>query len=164
MRAFVTTLCFAAIVGTAIPASAQSVTEGLQRNATDQSVTTSSAAAPAVRPTTTLVLPAEQRRRPAVLLPLYASYAALQMSDAALTIKGLGLGAHEANGVMKGVVSHPLALYSMKAAVTASMIFGAERLWHQGRRKSAIGMIIAGNVLMGVVVNHNRQVIQTLSR
>lgn len=162
MRAFATTLCFAFVVGAAIPASAQLLTSGQERNAGDQSASTTPA--PVQRTMTTLSLPAQQKKRPRGLMPLYVSYAALQMSDAATTVKALGIGAHEANGFMGSITKHPVPFFSLKAAVAGLGILGAERIWRKGGRKSALVVMLAGNALMGVVVNHNLKVIHTLSR
>ena len=162
MRAFATGLCFAVVVGTAIPASAQSSTAGQERNAIDKSALTTPA--PDQRPMTPFVVSVEPKNRPRVLLPMYVSYTALQMGDAATTIKALGLGAHEANGLMGRITRHPVPFFSLKAAVAGLGILGAERMWRKGGRKSAVVVMLAGNVLMGFVVNHNRKVINTLSR
>ena len=57
--------------------------------------------------------------RPAVLLPLYASFATLQGLDAHSTWRALNQGAVEANPVMKGFAGNPTALLAVKAAGTA---------------------------------------------
>jgi hypothetical protein len=141
-----------------MPAAAQTSTEGALRVAADQAVTAASLS------TADPTLAIEAKRRPAVLLPLYASYAALQMSDAALTLKALAIGGHETNGLMGGIVKHPLALYSIKAAVVGVAVFQSEKMWRQGKRKSAIATLIIVNTMYVFIVNHNRHVINELSR
>ena len=161
MRAFAATVVFAVVIGTAVPASAQLLTQKQESNPSGPASLT--APAPAQRALAPLTVPA-QPKRPVVLLPLYLSYATLQMSDAALTLKALRIGGHEANGLMSGLSKHPVAFYAVKAAATSLSIVGAELMWRQGRRKSAVGVMIASNVLFGVVVRHNAQVIKALSR
>jgi hypothetical protein len=161
MRAFAIA-CFVATTISAAPASAQLLTEVQERNAIDRSIAT--APPPVQRTSTTPLLPLAPKQRPAVLLPLYASYAALQMSDAALTTRALGLGGREANGLMAGIARHPLALYSLKAAIVGASVFQSEKMWRNGKRKSAIATLVVVNAMYIFVVNHNRQVINNMSR
>ena len=163
MRAFVATACFAAVIATTTQAWAQSATENLPQNPPAQAVV----AAPApqtIRIAEAVTVRPEQKKRPAPLLPMYISYVGLQMGDAFTTVKALGLGAHEANGIMGGITKHPVPFYALKMAVAGLGVVGAERMWRKGGRKSAVVVMLAGNVLMGVVVNHNRHVIDAFSR
>ena len=101
-------------------------------------------------------------RRPSVLPALYATSAALQGYDAASTLRALQNGAHEANPMMKSVVKSPAAFVAMKAGVTAASIMSAEQLWKSNHRMGAVGMMVATNVLMGMVAAHNSRVLSQL--
>ncbi len=46
---------------------------------------------------------------------------------------------------------------AVKAALTTSSIFLAERLWRKNKRVAAIVSMVATNSLMAVVVRHNMQ-------
>ena len=89
-----------------------------------------------------------------VLVPLYVSYAGLQLLDAHSTNSALDNGASERNPMMRGMASRPAALLAVKAGVTVSTILIAERV----RRKSRTGAIVLMAVLnsaFATVVAHN---------
>ncbi|MGE3956970.1 MAG: DUF5658 family protein [Vicinamibacterales bacterium] len=100
--------------------------------------------------------------RPAMLPALYAASAALQGYDAYSTLTALRSGAVEANPLMKNVVKSPVAFVALKAGVTATSIMAAERLWKSGNRLGAVGVMVASNVMMGMVAAHNSKVLATL--
>ena len=100
--------------------------------------------------------------RPPVLPSLYAASAALQGYDAYSTLAALNAGAREANPLMKGVVKSPTAFVAMKAGVTAMSIMAAERLWKNNHRMGAIGLMVASNVMMGLVAANNHRVLSNL--
>jgi len=100
--------------------------------------------------------------RPPVLPALYATSAALQGYDAFSTLSALRNGAHEANPLMKSVVKSPAAFVAMKAGVTAASIMAAEQLWKNHHRMGAVGMMVATNVMMGMVAAHNSHVLSQL--
>jgi hypothetical protein len=112
------------------------------------------------------VVPSEWRpiRRPSVLPALYVGSALLQAFDAYSTLKAVGMGATEANPVMKGAASNPLALIGVKATVTAASIMAAERMWKNHNRVGAIATMAASNAFMGFVAMHNASVISGLQR
>lgn len=101
-------------------------------------------------------------RRPAALPSLYMASAALQGYDAYSTLTALKGGAVEANPVMKTVVKSPAAFIGVKAGVTVLSIMAAEKLWKNGNRLGAIGVMVASNVAMGVVAANNARVLATL--
>ena len=100
--------------------------------------------------------------RPPVLPALYATSAALQGYDAFSTLSALRNGAHEANPLMKNVVTSPVAFVAMKTGVTAASIMAAEQLWKNHHRMGAVGMMVATNVMMGMVAAHNSHVLSQL--
>lgn len=100
--------------------------------------------------------------RPAMLPALYATSAALQGYDAYSTLTALKNGGREANPLMKGIVKSPAAFVAMKAGVTMASIMAAEQLWKNHHRFGAIGLMVASNVMMGMVAKHNAQVLSTL--
>ena len=98
---------------------------------------------------------APEPRRPAALVPMYASLAALQAADFVSTTRALSSGAaYEANPIMRGVVGSPAAFLAVKAGTTAGTIWIAERL----RKKHpvrALVLMASTNALMAAVVAHN---------
>ena len=101
-------------------------------------------------------------RRPSMLPALYATSAALQGYDTFSTLNALKSGAREANPLMKSVVKSPTAFVAMKAGVAAGSILAAEQLWKNRHRIGAIGMMVASNVMMGIVAAHNSRVLSQL--
>ena len=100
-------------------------------------------------------------RRPSMLPALYATSAALQGATFS-TLNALKSGAREANPLMKSVVKSPTAFVAMKAGVAAGSIMAAEQLWKNHHRMGAIGMMVASNVMMGIVAAHNSHVLSQL--
>ena len=100
--------------------------------------------------------------RPSILPALYVSSAALQGYDAYSTLTALKNGGREVNPLMQGIVKRPAAFVAMKAGVTMASIMAAESLWKNHHRFGAIGLMVASNLMMGVVAKHNAQVLSTL--
>jgi hypothetical protein len=95
-------------------------------------------------------------KRPALLLPLYVSASALQVMDVVTTYRGMKLGAHETNPLVRnGNVGTTLAL---KAATTGVGIAVAEKMWKK-HKAAAIAAMIATNVVTASIVAHNYRVI-----
>lgn len=100
--------------------------------------------------------------RPSMLPALYATSAALQGFDAYSTLTALKNGGREANPLMKGITKSPVAFVAMKAGVTMASIMASEQLWKTHHRVGAIGLMVASNLMMGVVAKHNAQVLSNL--
>ena len=96
-------------------------------------------------------------RRPRALVPLYVSFASLQVLDAHATTLALGNGGVEANPVMRGVVSSPAGMLAVKAAGTAGVFWASERMWKRNKA-AAVVFLIAANSAMGWVVQHNYRI------
>lgn len=101
-------------------------------------------------------------RRPAALPSLYIASASLQGYDAYSTLTALKRGGIEANPLMKNVVRHPAAFVALKATVAATSIMAAERMWKNGNRLGAVGVMVASNVAMGIVAANNARVLATM--
>lgn len=113
------------------------------------------AVAAPIRPSTaTIVSP---RSSEAVMIPLYAATAALQMLDAHSTLTALSNGAREANPFMTGFASNKYALIGVKAAVTASMIYSIHKMARHNR-VGAVIMAVAVNSVYAAVVAHNYKI------
>lgn len=97
---------------------------------------------------------APRTRRLGVALPLYASFAALQMLDAHSTTRALGHGAVERNPLLRDLATQPAALYALKGGITASTIFLAEKL-RAKHRVGAIVLMVALDSFYATVVVHN---------
>jgi hypothetical protein len=92
--------------------------------------------------------------RPKLLVPLYISFAGLQALDAHSTVRALDRGYVEANPLVAASSRNRVTLVAMKAAVTASVIVGTERLWRHNRI-AAIVAIVAVNGAYALIVSHN---------
>ncbi len=94
------------------------------------------------------------RRRPPALLPLYVTFAALQMLDAHSTTTALKNGAVEENPVVAALAGHTGVLYATKIAATAATVYVGEKLWRKNRF-AAIMTMVAINSAYAVVVHRN---------
>ena len=101
-------------------------------------------------------------RRPALLPSLYIASAALQGYDAYSTLAVLKHGGVEANPLMKNVTKSPIAFVALKATVAATSIMAAEKMWKNGNRIGAIGVMVASNVAMGFVAANNARVLASV--
>ena len=119
------------------------------------------AAAPAflMPPLPVLSEPAAAVRRPAGLVPLYVSFAGLQLVDAHSTSRALDRGAVEANPLMKGFAGNPASLMAVKAAGAAVAIYASEQMW-KTNRTAAIVFMIATNSAMAWVAQHNYRAVR----
>jgi hypothetical protein len=93
-----------------------------------------------------------------VLVPLYVSFASLQMLDAHSTLRAVRAGGVEQNPVMRGLADKPAALVALKAGVAFSTIAIAERV--RGRsRLGSIALMAGLNSAYAMVVAHNYRTI-----
>ena len=141
---------FAALLGMSVPAAAQ-------EHATQLSAAPISTAAAQIQAAPELAsgtFEAARPRRPDSLVPLYLSYATLQVLDIHSTLGALDRGAVEANPVMKSFTSSPVGLVAVKAASTAGVLYTTERLWKKNPA-AAVVFMVAANSAMAWVVNNN---------
>lgn len=101
------------------------------------------------------------KRRPVLLVALYASVATLQTADVYMTRAALSRGAVESNPLMQGVAANTGALIAAKAGATAASIYVAERLWRKNRI-GAIALMAASNGVLAAVVSHNASVMRRI--
>jgi hypothetical protein len=102
------------------------------------------------------------RHRPWPLPILYGSSAFLNAYDAYLTLTGLEAGASEANPFMKPITRSPAAFIAVKAGLTAASIVGAEQLWKDHHRKSAVAVMVLSNAIMVAIAAQNTSVVQRI--
>ena len=100
-----------------------------------------------------LVLP-RPLRRPAPLVPLYVSFAALQVLDTTSTHRALREGGREANPVVQGFAGNRAAMLAVKAGATAATVYLTERLWKKSR-PAAIVLMTALNGAYAAILAHN---------
>jgi hypothetical protein len=98
--------------------------------------------------------PAATRSSRGVLVPLYASFAALQALDAHSTLRGIHRGAVEQNPMLRSIANNPTALFAVKAGVAASTILIADKMRHRSR-VGAIVLMAGLNSLYATIVAHN---------
>ena len=103
-------------------------------------------------------VPSSRPERPASLMPLYASFAALQGLDIYTTRRALDSGAVEGNPVMRKVAERNSTMIVAKAAGSVVAIWATERLWKKKRPKLAIASAVVLNVVGGLVVINNCRV------
>jgi hypothetical protein len=89
-----------------------------------------------------------------VFLPLYASFAGLQVLDAHSTLRALNAGGSERNPLLRDIAGRPAALFALKAGVTASTILLTEKL-RVKNRVGAIVLMVALDSAYAMVVVHN---------
>ena len=94
-------------------------------------------------------------RRPLPLIPLYLSFAALQMFDAHSTVLAVNRGARELNPLIRSIDADPVALTAFKLGTTAATIVVAEKLWRGHNRTAAVMSMIAVNTAYAFIVTHN---------
>src|SRR5262249_247651 len=102
------------------------------------------------------------RERPWPLPILYTSSVFLQSYDTYVTLRALEVGASEANPILKHISGHPIAFIALKTGVTGTGIVGAEGVWKDHRRKSAVALMVLSNAVMVAVAAHNSSVIQQI--
>lgn len=110
-------------------------------------------------PHTDVVDSPRQQRRPAALVPLYISFAALQAIDVHSTSRALDRGAAEGNPLMRGLASHEVGLLTVKAGGAAGVIYASERVWKRNRT-AAVFFMVAANAAMSWVVQHNYRAVR----
>ena len=120
-------------------------------------LTGGAAAAQPAAATNTASLIELKRDRPAMLVPLYLSQAALQGADLYTTRRALNAGHIEANPVFKDASFGTMV--GAKVAATAASIYISEKLWKRNRY-AAIGLMVATNVTMSAVVANNYRVLR----
>jgi hypothetical protein len=99
-------------------------------------------------------VPPPAAKRPGSLVPLYVSFATLQVLDTHSTRRALARGAAESNPMMKGVAGNSGALLAVKAAGATGVIFAAEKMWKKNKA-AAVVFMVAANAGMAWVVQHN---------
>ena len=104
-------------------------------------------------------------RRPGdgALVPLYASFGALQGLDVHSTLRAIDRGGREANQFMAPMTERPAVFMAIKAGSTAGILYLTERV----RRRSptaAIVMMTAFNSAYAVVVANNYRIGNRLGR
>jgi hypothetical protein len=100
-------------------------------------------------------------KRPALLLPLYASAVALEAMDVYTTYRGMRAGAHETNPLVRnGTLATTIAL---KTATAGLGIMIAEKMWKKNKA-AAIAAMVATNLVTGSIVANNYRVINAQKR
>ena len=93
-----------------------------------------------------------EQKRPALLVPLYASQAVLNGLDVHSTMLALRSGKVEGNPVLRGLT--PTQMLGMKAATSTATILITEKLWKR-HRAAAVGLMLASNATLAVVAARN---------
>ena len=94
--------------------------------------------------------------RPASLVPLYVTFAALQVLDTDSTRHALARGYAEGNPVLRPVAGSGATMMLVKAGATIATIAAVERLWRRNRLAAVLTMI-GINAGYAIVVTRNYQ-------
>jgi len=97
------------------------------------------------------------QHRPAVLYPLYGSFAVLAGFDVHSTFAALDNGGQETNPVARGLLGSRVAVPIIKAASAGAVVYVTEHLWKRNRAAAVLTMI-AVNSAYGVIAAHNYSV------
>jgi hypothetical protein len=92
--------------------------------------------------------------RPRALVPLYSSFAVLQVMDVHSTVTAVHGGAVERNPLMAPLASNAGGMLAVKAATTTATIVLAEKLWRRHPAK-AVALMAALNAAFVAIVAAN---------
>jgi Domain of unknown function (DUF5658) len=99
--------------------------------------------------------------RPAALIPLYSSFAALQVLDVHSTWQALNQGAREVNPMVAPIAgTHGFPL--LKVASTTATIIATERI-RKRHPRAAVVVMIAANSAYAMIVAHNYAITRQMS-
>lgn len=99
--------------------------------------------------------------RPAILLPLYVSYAALNGFDADSTRRAVRAGASEGNPVLSPFAGNTAAMIAVKTGFAAVTIVGIEKIRKKHPRAAIVFMAIATSAY-AIVAAHNYRLAERL--
>ncbi len=94
---------------------------------------------------------------PAMMMPLYSSFASLTATDGYLTWFAVHRGAVEENPLAAPMAVNPIGMTAFKVATGAATLFAVERL-RRDHPKAAMWTMVAINSGMAWVVIHNTHV------
>jgi hypothetical protein len=104
------------------------------------------------------------RDRPAPLVPLYVSFAALQALDVHSTLTALDAGRREANPMIRSTLGNPAGLFLLKAGTAAGVVLITERLWRRNRTAAVVMMIALNSAYATMAANNYRLGQQSMAR
>ena len=96
--------------------------------------------------------------RPGALVPLYVSFGALQVLDTHSTSRALARGGVEVNPLMRGLAHNEGAVFAVKAASTAGVIYVSEKMWKKNRTAAVIFMVASTSAMTWIVQSNYRAV------
>lgn len=89
------------------------------------------------------------------LLPLYASFAVLEVLDANSTLRSTSNNGYELSPAVRPFASNGALLYAVKTGVAAGTIYFGERLWKKKNRAASIALMTAINCAYTIIVVRN---------
>lgn len=95
-------------------------------------------------------------QRPALLLPLYVTFAGLQAVDVHSTLSATGAGAREANPLMRSALGHPARLVLLKAGTGTAVVLLSERLWRRNRAAALVTMVVLNSAYVTIAAHNYR--------
>ena len=91
-----------------------------------------------------------------VLVPLYASFIALQALDVHSTLRAVNRGAVEANPIMAPFADRPAAMVAFKAGMAAGIVYMTERVRRHSPLAAIVMMAAFNSAYVTVVANNYR--------
>jgi hypothetical protein len=97
-----------------------------------------------------------KRERPAALVPLYITFAALQAVDVHSTMSAVGNGGREANPIVGSALSSPAKMVALKTGAAAGVVLLTERIWPRNRAAAVITMIALNSAYLTIAAQNYR--------
>ena len=97
----------------------------------------------------------EQHERPAALVPLYVSFAALQVVDIHSTMTAINSGAREANPVVRNTMNFT-GVFLLKTGTAAGVMLISEKVWPRNRTAAIVTMVALNSAYLTIAANNYR--------
>lgn len=98
-----------------------------------------------------------REERPALLMPLYISFAGLQALDVHSTLRATASGARETNPVVRSALASPTSLVLLKTGSSAAVVMLSEKLWPHNRAAALITMVALNSADITIAAHNYRQ-------
>jgi len=151
---FVTPVVFAASLGLARTAAAQSAPAHVDFSRAAIVAAVAAAGAPAAREDRAATIEPSDSHGSALMTSLYATTALVQGLDAHSTLTALHHGAHEGNPLMAYLTGHPPAFVALKAGAATGLIMAGRRLAKHSKLEAAVALIAIDSAYFAIAA-HN---------
>ena len=101
------------------------------------------------------------RKRPRLLVGMYAGSGLLHGYDIYSTLAGIKANKVELNPLMREIVKNPPVFIAVQSVMTLATIAVADQLWRQHHPGQAIAVMILSNGVMAAIAARNASVLRT---